>query len=215
MTPDLIVRPIARAMRKATRADLHDVAAVIGEAFVDLPPCEWLVPDDLWDRQGMVSNHAQLWAAHALRHGHIDVMDHAGIEQRAPVAVAVWFHDHENPAPLQPLYDRNLADACMEHTWRFHELDLAMETHHPDNQPHQHLAFIATHPVAHGHGLGSRLLRAHHTRLDKLGLPSFTEARNRRNRDWLTHFGYRAAQPYRLPRGPRVWPMWREPITTG
>ena len=90
-------------------------------------------------------------------------------------------------------------------------LDALFDQHHPTD-PHHHLAFLAVHPDQQGQGLGSALLADYHARLDQRGVAAYLEASCERNRDLYLRHGYRPmGEPFRLPDGPPMWPMWRPP----
>jgi hypothetical protein len=46
---------------------------------------------------------------------------------------------------------------------------------------------------------------------DREGIPAYLESSKERNIDFYARFGFRVLQEVRLPRGPKMWPMWREP----
>lgn len=178
-----------------------EVADLIAEAFQVLPPAEWLVPDPAL-RLRLLAGQFAILAEHALVHGVVHrTADGDG--------VAVWF-PREEPGPEPPDYERRLAAACGEATGRFQALDALLEDNHPTD-PHHHLAFLAVRPGRQGRGLGTALLRHHHTTLDARGLPAYLEASSERNLPLYQRHGYRTGEPLRLPDGTPFWPMWRTP----
>jgi hypothetical protein len=46
---------------------------------------------------------------------------------------------------------------------------------------------------------------------DRDGLGAYLESSAERNIDFYARHGFRVTDERRLPRGPRLWPMWREP----
>jgi hypothetical protein len=48
-------------------------------------------------------------------------------------------------------------------------------------------------------------------RCDREGVPAYLEASGARNRDLYLRLGFRVTGEIRLPDGPSMWPMWREP----
>jgi GNAT superfamily N-acetyltransferase len=86
----------------------------------------------------------------------------------------------------------------------------AIERDHP-HEPHYYLSILGTDPARQGEGIGSALMRPILEACDRDGVPAYLEASKERNVDYYTRHGFRATGELELPRGPRVWPMWREP----
>jgi GNAT superfamily N-acetyltransferase len=176
-------------------------AALIAEAFVDLPAARWLVPDP-GQRVEILGRDFTILVGHALRHGHVDLLDDRS-------GVAVWF-DRTRPVPPPDDYPRRLRAACGDHHERFEHLDDLFDAHHPAAR-HHHLALLAVAPGRQGVGRGSALLAHHHRHLDRAGLPAYLEASSESSRDLYLRHGYRVGAPFTLPDGSPFWPMWREP----
>jgi ribosomal protein S18 acetylase RimI-like enzyme len=89
---------------------------------------------------------------------------------------------------------------------------LGIERRHPrDRPPHWYLAVLGTDPSAQGRGLGSAVLQPVLERCDADGLGAYLESSKARNIDFYARHGFRVTGELRLPRGPIMWPMWREP----
>jgi ribosomal protein S18 acetylase RimI-like enzyme len=86
-----------------------------------------------------------------------------------------------------------------------------LERRHPPRPPHWYLATVGTDPDAQGRGLGSAVLAPVLEECDRDGVGAFLESSKERNVDYYARFGFRVTEEVRLPRGPRVWPMWRDP----
>jgi GNAT superfamily N-acetyltransferase len=97
----------------------------------------------------------------------------------------------------------------------FLAFDEQLDRHHPDGTFHEHLAILAVRPDRQGQGTGTALLDARHAVLDGQGIPAYLEASDERTRRLYLAHGYvlRPDAPIRLPGGPEMWPMWREPRT--
>jgi GNAT superfamily N-acetyltransferase len=194
------------SIRRATAEDAEPVAALIGTAFAEMAAVAWLVPEPAARASTMTANF-RIFVAHALAHGFIDMI----ADQEGPCAAAVWFPLTTGPMPEPEDYQRRLAEACAPWTERFQLLDELFEAHHPE-EPHDYLMLLAVHPERQGTGLGSVLLRHHHTTLDAAGTAAYLEASNTRNRDLYLRHGYRLrGEPLRLPDGTPFFPMWRPP----
>ncbi|MFL6144372.1 MAG: GNAT family N-acetyltransferase [Labedaea sp.] len=196
-----------RQAQEIVRADPEQaglVAELIAEAFVPLPPTVWLIADPE-ERRRRLAAHFVILVEHAFRHGHVELTgEHT--------AAAVWFHhDGEAELPPPPAYDARLAAAAGPHLDRFVALDDAFAAHHPHGV-HHHLAFLAVRPEHQNQSIGSRLMAAHHERLDRTGTPAYLEASSAEARDLYLRHGYRLrGEPFHLPDGPPFWPMWRAP----
>ena len=88
---------------------------------------------------------------------------------------------------------------------------LGVEKAHPPAPPHWYLATLGTEPAAQGRGLGTAVLTPVLEQCDRDGVAAYLECSKERNVDYYARFGFRATGELRLPRGPRVWPMWRDP----
>ena len=86
----------------------------------------------------------------------------------------------------------------------------AVERAHP-SQPHYYLSMLGVEPAAQGRGLGSRLLRPMLDRMDGEGVPGYLESSSPRNIDFYARHGFRVTGEVKLPRGPVLWLMWRDP----
>jgi GNAT superfamily N-acetyltransferase len=87
---------------------------------------------------------------------------------------------------------------------------LGVERKHPRRAPHWYLSVLGTDPVDQGRGLGSAALRPVLEQCDADGIGAYLESSKERNIYFYARHGFRVNGELRLPRGPRVWPMWRE-----
>jgi GNAT superfamily N-acetyltransferase len=197
----------ARATETVIEADAADagvLSQVIAEAFHDLAPSRWLIPDEAARRQ-VFPGYFRLFVEHALACGVVHTT-------HARTAVALWLPVGEN-GPDQPVgYEEQLAAATHPWTYRFRAFDAALDRHHPVGAAHQHLALLAVRPEMQGRGTGTALLRAHHARLDGLSVPAYLEASDQQTRRLYLAHGYADYGPaIRMPGGPAMHPMWRRP----
>lgn len=185
----------------ATPADAEAVSRLIAEAFHPLEVCRWLVPEP-GPRPHVLAGTFRIFVDHALTHGTIEwTADHLG--------VAVWV-PRQSVLPAPADYDERLSAVCAQWTDNFRTLDRVFDENHP-HEPHVHLAFLAVRRPWQGHGIGSALLHHRHQHLDQYQVPAYLEASSPRSRDLYARHGYQASAPFRLPDGPPMWPMWREP----
>jgi GNAT superfamily N-acetyltransferase len=187
-------------------ADLEVLSQVIADAFCDLPPSRWLVPDQDARRE-IFPGSFRVYVEHAMASGVV----HTTTDR---TAVALWLPVGENPAGPPANYSTRLAAATGPRIDRFLAFDATLDQHHPAGIPHHHLAILAVRPDRQGQGTGSLLLRAYHQVLDRDGVPAYLEAADLRTRQLYLRHGYadRPGAPFCLPDGgPAMWPMWREP----
>lgn len=179
------------------------VGEIIAGTFSPDAITRWLIPP-VEQRLPLQRQFFTMQVAHALDHG-----DVYGIHESGELAgVAVWF---TAPFPEIPGQEEAIASFAGEHAVRFGILGEQMDKLHP-NEPHHYLAFIALELGRTGRGLGSLLLEEHHRRLDAIGMPAYLEAGSEASRRLYLRHGYEdMPELLRLPDGPVMYPMWREP----
>ncbi len=87
---------------------------------------------------------------------------------------------------------------------------LKIERSHPPAPPHWYLAILGTAPEAQGRGLGSSVLAPVLERCDADGVGAYLESSKESNIAFYARHGFRVTRELRLPRGPRLWAMWRD-----
>lgn len=88
---------------------------------------------------------------------------------------------------------------------------LRAQSMHPEEPPHAYLAILGTDPAAQGRGLGSAMMAPVLEQCDRDGLGAYLESSKDQNIYFYARHGFRVTAERRLPRGPRLWPMWRDP----
>ncbi len=175
-------------------------AAIIADAFQHLAVSAWLVPDRE-RRRSVVESDMLIWTTHAIKHGLISItLDEVG--------VAVWFPMSAEPMPGPDDYDERLDEIAGPSAGRFRQLDETFEEHHPQGEPHHHLAFLAVRPGHQGGGIGTALLSHHHEMYPDVAM--YLEASSRESRALYLRHGYLDRGRFTLPDdGPPLWAMWR------
>lgn len=107
-------------------------------------------------------------------------------------------------------FGERLAAIVGDDAARVAEFDALLERHHPA-EPCFYLQFLGAMPEQQGQGIGSRMLAAVLPRCDATGTPAYLEATSQGNRRLYQRHGFAVAGEITLPRGPALWPMWREP----
>jgi ribosomal protein S18 acetylase RimI-like enzyme len=194
------VEPVA-----ITGADVRPVVASLARAFTDDPLMAHLVPD----RRSRPRRAAVLFSA-VLRHQHLghgasytDVDRHGAALWDPPGhwRMSAGEIARSTPGSLRALRT-NLVRATRVLT--------AMEREHP-RQPHWYLAVLGTDPEHQGRGIASTLMAPVLRRCDEEGVGAYLESSNERNVPFYRRHGFEVTAELHLPRGPTIWPMWRQP----
>ena len=192
------------AVVRATGADLAVLSQVIAGAFCDLAVSQWLILDRA-ARRAIFPAYFALYVEHALEQGLVYTTPGRD-------ATAVWIPTGPGPAGPPEGYSARVADVTGPWLGRFEAFDAALDRRHPAGLAHHHLALLAVRWTRQGHGIGTALLHAHHTVLDRDGLPAYLEASALDTRHLYLQHGYSDhGPPIQLPGGPRMYPMLRPP----
>lgn len=193
-------------VRRAGAADLPILSRMLTRAFDDDPVARWACPDDA-TRPWMLERFHGARDRQMLRTGEVWMTD--GGE-----SAAVW----AAPDGWRSSLRDDLAFAgAMLHPRLLLRTPLVgyglygVERRHPPSPPHWYLATVGTDPAAQGRGLGTAVLAPVLEECDRDGVGAFLESSKERNVDYYARFGFRVTEEVRLPRGPRVWLMWRDP----
>lgn len=195
-------------IQQATAADVPVLGRLIADAFAELEPNLWLVPD--------VEARPYVFPAYfALQ---VDLGVQQGTVYTTPQrdAVAVWLPVVDT-FPTLPDYNERLIRLAGSWADRFHIFEAALGSHHPALGRHDYLAFLAVHPTKQRLGLGTRLMEHHHDRvLDHHRLPAYLEAASWHSHDFYRQRGWdEHTDPYQItPTGPTMYPMVRQPRPT-
>ncbi len=97
---------------------------------------------------------------------------------------------------------------------RILRLRAALDRHHPMDRPHDYLFMLGVAPAGQGKGTGSRLIRHRLSTLDAQGRAAFLETAGEANVGLYARHGFQVVEEYYPgPGGPKVWAMWRDPVT--
>ena len=192
-------------VRHATAADAPALAATLARAFDDDPVMSWFFPH-AERRAGRNRRFFAMRLRQLLPHGETYTVDGAA-------GAALW------AAPdrwrVGRVEEVRMAVALLPALWRRLGPVLqgveAIERAHPET-PHYYLAVLGTDPDAQGRGIGSALLQPTLESCDRDDVPAYLESSKERNIDFYARHGFRVTGEVRLPDGPPVWPMWRDPL---
>ena len=193
-------------MRPVTADDVPAVAATLARAFGDDPILEHILGGDEASRVPRIERFftASLRVQH-LAHGLCFTDDDRAVG-------ALWDPpEHWRMTPGQIVRgSRWLLPAFSIRTPRALRVLSTIERVHP-HQPHYYLAILGTEPTRQGHGLGSAALRPVLDRCDAEGVPAYLESSKESNVPFYARHGFVVTGEIRLPKGPSLWPMWRDP----
>jgi len=188
--------------------DSRAVAEALALAFEDDPITAFLFPDPA-SRVRRITRFYRFAIRHLVRHG-------AGYTDDGIRGGAIW------QAPSPPRSSRrgalwagvSMLATLRSAARRASDLnDTVMRAHY--REPHWYLALLGTVPAHQGHGLGSQLLAPVLARCDDTGLPAYLESSKESNIPFYERHGFRVVGELQIPDGPSVWPMLRDPRSSG
>jgi len=197
---------VAVAPRRAEPAELPKLARMLARAFHEDPVATWACPPEklrprvLERLFGMrlrdLHGRGEIWTDDELR------------------SVAAW----AAPDRWRSTAREDIAYAsCLLHPRLLLRMPMVVtgmlgaEKVHPHEPPHWYLAILGTDPSAQGLGLGSALMAPVLDECDRDGVGAYLESSKEQNLDYYARHGFRVRSERRLPRGPSLWPMWRDP----
>ncbi|MBK3383851.1 GNAT family N-acetyltransferase [Streptomyces sp. DEF1AK] len=194
------------ATRTAGAADRDQVAALLDTAFHDDPVSGWVFPEEE-HRRAVHGLFMGCFLDASLAGGRVDLLEDGS-------AAALWLSvpaGEPEEEDDMPALMRRTADPDNERAELVGRLTGAI---HPTERAHAYLLLIAVAPDRQGEGLGTALLMPVLEQCDRDGLPAYLEASSARSRELYLRLGFAdRGEPLRLPDGPLMWPMWREPAT--
>jgi ribosomal protein S18 acetylase RimI-like enzyme len=197
----------AVAVRRARAQDVPAIARTLARAFFDDPVAEWAFRPD--GRRMSALERFQGIRARQLMASGDDVWtteDHT--------CAALWAAPQRwraSPRETLEVTRAFLHPALIGRLPLVAAGWLNLESKHPAEPAHYYLAVLGTDPDHQGQGLGSTMLKPVLERCDEDGVGAFLESSKESNIAFYARHGFRVTQEVRLPRGPCMWKMWREP----
>lgn len=191
---------MATGVTAARPGDVPHLVADLHAAFMDDPVLGWAFPDE--ERRRRYGRH--FFAMHARR------LVPGGLTWRAEGGAALWAGAgrwRESPLQFLRLGAATFRGLGLRSALVARGL-LGIESRHP-RQEHLYLVAVGVRPEQQGLGLGTALLAPGIAHADRLGLPAYLESSNVRNVPLYERHGFEVTEEVDLPRGPRVWLMWR------
>ena len=196
-------------VRPAGRAEVPNLARVLGRAFFDDPVMCWLQPDPARRRAALPGFFAAVARHHFLAGGGVELAS----SESGVGAAALWDPPgrwQQSPREQIPMLPA-LLRAFRGRLGVARALGEEMKANHPE-EPHWYLAMIGSDPQVRGGGFGNALLRSRLDRCDAEGAPAYLESSNPDNIGYYHRFGFEVTGEIAMPGGgPPLWPMWRQP----
>ncbi|CAN3129876.1 GNAT family N-acetyltransferase [Mycobacterium sp. smrl_JER01] len=196
-------------VRVAQKADVRELAGVLGRAFVDDPVMEWMMPDDARRAKALPQVFGAMTRHHFLANDAVEVARRSG----AVGAAALW----DPPGRWKQTQGEELRMmpsfllAMGRQVGRGLQVSELMKQHHPE-EPHWYLGVIGSDPDMRGAGLGYVLMRSRLDRCDAEGAPAYLESTKESNVPYYLRFGFEVTGELTIPGGgPTMWQMWRRP----
>ncbi len=194
-------------VQKATESDTSQIAQTLANAFYDDPAISWMCPDDEKRRRiGPYGFKAWLEKIYMPKGNvYTDATRKAAALWSPPGKwrMSVGTQARLTPAMIRisglkrlPLIVKGLT---------------MMDKAHPDDRPHWYLGILGTDPDHQGKGLGSAVMSPILERCDAEGLGAYLESSKEANIPFYNRHGFEVTGELKLPDGPSVWPMWRDP----
>lgn len=195
-------------VRGATEEDASAIVGVLSAAFQNDPLTRWMIPDAARRAELTPLFFRVLFDSH-LPFGGIYHVEAAG--DAAPAGAAVWVPEGTAPDPDgEARVIAAFLEAFAEHAARLRTVLQMAAAVHP-HQPHAYLFVLGTRPERQSQGFGSALIRHVTERLDAEGTAAYLEATCADNRRLYARHGFADVGVIRLPGGPPLFRMWREP----
>jgi ribosomal protein S18 acetylase RimI-like enzyme len=191
-------------VRKATPADIPAMAGMLARAFHEDPIVNWVFEDE-----GRRPKYTRRFFAGRAR---VLIGQREIYTVDGSAAAAMWARPDEwRDPPLKALRELSiLAPGVGLRAGRVIRGLVQVESRHP-KPPHWYLAVLGTDPSRQGEGLATRLLSGVLQDCDRDEVPAYLETGTERNVAFYNRHGFKVTEELRLPKGPPVWLMWREP----
>jgi ribosomal protein S18 acetylase RimI-like enzyme len=194
----------AGTVRRATGADVPQLAEALARAFFDDPLFKWM-----FRRDSTRLFHLRRYFAHRLR---LLLAQQQVYTTDTAVGAALWARPNEWRDPPGAAL-RQMVALTPALGLRLRRSVRAMsdvERRHP-RPAHWYLAVLGIDPDRQRRGLGSALLAPVLAACDRDRMPAYLETSRERNVAFYRRRGFQVVDSLTLPEGPPIWLMWRDP----
>jgi GNAT superfamily N-acetyltransferase len=202
-----VTQPPPVEVRKATSSDTSRLAEALARAFYDDPVVMWMLPDETRRSRTGAPGFATWLEKIYLPKSEV-------YTDAACTSAALWSPPGKwrLPAGLQlRLVPRFLRLFGVRRTPLILRGLTVLDKAHPDDRPHYYLGILGTDPDHQGKGLGSAVMQPVLERCDSEGIGAYLESSKERNVPYYRRHGFEVTYEVRLPEGPPLWLMWRDP----
>jgi GNAT superfamily N-acetyltransferase len=195
---------LGHGIREVARADRRPLTACLSRAFEDDPVSNFIFPDDRTRLARLAAFYREIIRITA-PYGVIHTDD--GVR-----GAAIW----RTPSPPPVGRVRAVLDGLgmlrvlRGAVSRALQLEHAISAVRPRG-PHWYLAILGTDPSQQGHGVASALIAPVLACCDADRLPAYLESSKEDNIPFYERHGFRVTQVLRIPEGPTLWSMLRDP----
>jgi GNAT superfamily N-acetyltransferase len=190
-------------LRKAASDDVPALAAALGRAFHDDPVFAWMFPGEAKRRR---------WARRFFDIRVRQLLPQDEVYAIPGVGAAVWAQPERWDLGWRGVADMlPLTIGLGRRAPRATIGNARVEAAHRRVEPHWYLAVLGVDPPRQGRGLGTALLAPVLEQCDRDRIGAYLETATEKDVAFYTRFGFRVTDELRLPDGPPMWPMWRDP----
>lgn len=191
-------------LRIARPQDDDAVVGTLSAAFFHDPVFQWVYPDPARRAAAIAPAFALFTAAIGRHKSSLVADDGAG--------AALWVPPGEHVVDDEDaeVFGEKLVSLSPPDADRLQTVMGMFEAAHPE-EPAWYLNFVGVVPGRQGQGIGSALMRRALHRADADCMPAYLEATSEHNRRLYERHGFAVLRELRLPDGPPVYPMWRDP----
>jgi len=199
-----VIESTAGVRKARSPQDLEAVSRLLAAGFQDDPVLAWTIPDTRRRRELLPPTFA-LFVEALARHGETYLSDDGA-------GAALWVPPEAESMDEHAAekWGQRLSEVMGPDTARMVELMAALDEHHPHGSLY-YLNLVAVDPQRQGQGVGSMLLEHVLERCDREETPAYLEATSEGGKRLYERHGFEALEPFTLPGGPPLYPMWRQP----